>query len=151
MNIPLVMLLVAIIGACDFSTHHYVSYESTDDERFRTQLGWGMEEENCSIYTEDTTLIYNKVQLLFYSNQSTLDSYPQPAYEYIYNDNNDIIDSVKINVPYFDLEVSDSRVTDNDSVGVIFYNGKKIVHTQVLYKETRESDFLDRAPLPKLH
>lgn len=151
MNILLIVLLVAVIGSCDFSTHHYVSYESSDDEHFQTQLGWGMEEKNCSIYTDDTTFAYNKVQLLFYGNQSTLNSYPKPVFEYIYDDNNDIIDSVKINVPYFDLEVSDNRVTDNDSVGVIFYKGKKIVHTQVLYKETSESNFLDRAPLPKLH
>jgi hypothetical protein len=151
LNLLLIGLLVAAIGSCDFSTHHYVSYESTDDNDFLTQVGWGMEEKNCSIYTEDTTLIYNKVQLLFYSNQSTVNSYPKPGYEYIYGDTNNLIDSVKIIEYYFDIQVSDNQVTDNDSIGVIFYNGKKIVRTQVLYKETSESEFLDRVPLPKLH
>lgn len=150
LNLLLIGLLLATIGSCDFSTHHYVSYESTDDNDFLTLVGWGMEEENCSVYTEDTTLIYNKVQLLFYSNQSTVNSYPKPGYEYRYGEN-DEVDSVKITEYYFDLEVSDNQVVNNDSIGVIFYNGKKIVRTQVLYKKNSESNFFDRVPLPKLH
>ena len=150
MNLLLIGLLVTTIGSCDFSTHHYVSFETTDDNDFLTLVGWGIEEQYSSVYTEDTTLTYNKVQLLFYSNQSTVNSYPKPGYEYRYGDNGEV-DSVKITEYYFALEVSDNRVVNNDSIGVIFYNGKKIVRTQVLYKKTSESDFFDRVPLPKLH
>lgn len=151
MNILLFLLLGTAIGACDFSTHHYVSYESSDDKSSLIIVGWGLEEENCSVYTEDSTLTYDKVKLLFYNNRSVLNSYPKPGYEYVYGDNNDLVDSVKITEYYFDLEVSDNRVTDNDSIGLIFYKGKKVVHTEVLYKETSESHFLDRLPLPRLH
>ncbi len=141
--------LVAVLSACDTSTHKYISFETDSSAEFQTIFGW-KPDSSCNVYTYDTTITYNDVQLLFYKDNSTLNSFPKKVYEY-FDAADGSIDSALVTDYFFDLKTTDKRVVENDSILVIFKKGRKKIKTEVLYKKESESTLWDRAPLPKLH
>lgn len=141
---------LAILYACDTETYYHTTFETDDSADFWTVVGWNDDSTTCYVYSMDTTLTYDNARLFFYKDRSTLKSFPKKVWELVDTEDGSL-DSVQVIEQDFTIAQSDQRVKENDSILVIFLQGKKKVKEQVLYKENSKSTFWDRAPLPKLH
>lgn len=144
------LLLLLLLISCDFSTHEYISYK---DENSSTFFSWYDEtSKEADFYTEDSTLIFNNLEVYFFSDNSTLKAKTVPGYKYLGDSDNDgREDSVKTTFYQFPIAQTDARITENDSVRLIFRIGKMTVRKMILQKSVSESNFLDRIPLPRMH
>jgi hypothetical protein len=153
LNVIWVGLIILLISSCDFSTHEYISYEGYNRQHHSMiYVGWGSNEDSCSVSFMDTSFVFDYVELEFPSNHSRFKSEFVTRYSYYYEANGiDIKDTTVYTSHDFVLGEKDSLVTKNHYVMVYFFRGKKMILQDTLYRQKTTSEFIDRLPLPKLH
>lgn len=141
-----------IMFSCDFSTHEYWSYVKNKNSDKELRLSW-MDDSSCFFIADDTTLLFDGIELIFPSDNSVVRDTGKESYYQYYDDPYDttFLDSSLQWIYYLDLLETDKRISVNDSVHLNLFQGDKITQTETLYREKHVSRFIDRLPLWRMH
>lgn len=142
--------LILTLASCDFSTREYYIYTNNEDSDNEIYFLWpDSDSKQCGMTIKDTSIEYDKLNLYFPSDQSTVKSHCESYFDYIRDSLNVITDSIEVCVDYFKINENDPRVIDNDHVILYIYKRNSLIMQDTLFREKVEQSFIDRLPLPR--
>lgn len=143
--------MLFMLFSCDFGTQVSYSYSSSQDADESIYIGWNSDGD-CYVYIDDESLDYDNVAVMFPTDESPIISFQTSYYSYLYDDAGLVkVDSTFYIDERLNLSEDDDRVLSNDSLYISVFKGTKSIFKQTLYREKRETEFIDRLPIPKIH
>lgn len=141
--------VLLLMYSCDFVYKEYYNYTSNDGYN-EAYILWN-DSSRCGLIINDTTLIYDEVNLVFPSDNSNYKGYCEKYFKNIRNDKDEIIDSAEFCAWYFDIQEKDPKLDENTFAILHVLNHSAQVSVDTLYRKKEIVTLLDRIPLPKMH